>query len=76
MDGFNKLASAARTTSPLTPKVYESKIITTYQILLHPDCSFCRDKVNRAARLRLRLWRTKPANALAPCFLLVIWTIL
>jgi hypothetical protein len=31
----------------IDPKVYGSKFIPTYQILLHPDCSCCRDKVNR-----------------------------
>ena len=34
-------------------KVYESELSATYQILWHPDCSRCRDKVNGAAgRLR------------------------
>jgi len=34
-------------------KVYESELSATYQILWHPDCSCCRDKVNGAAgRLR------------------------
>jgi hypothetical protein len=47
------LASAARTASLLAPKVYESKIISTYKILLHLDCFVSRDKVNRAAGRRL-----------------------
>ena len=34
------------------PKVYESKITSTKKILLHLDCSCCRDKVNRAAGRR------------------------
>ena len=46
------MASAARTTSLLAPKVYAIKIISTYKILWHPDCSCCRDKVNRAVGRR------------------------
>jgi hypothetical protein len=33
-------------------KVYTSKFYATYNILLHPDCSYCRDRVNRAASHR------------------------
>ena len=43
---------ATRTTSRSASKVYESKFISTYQILLHPDRSCCLDKVNRAAGRR------------------------
>ena len=46
------MASAARTSSQSAPKVYASKLISTYKILLHPDRSCCRDKVNRAAGRR------------------------
>ena len=46
------MASAARTTSQSAPKVYARKIISTYKILLHPDCFSSRDKVNRAAGRR------------------------
>jgi hypothetical protein len=46
------LPSAARTASLLAPKVYESKIISTYKNLCHPDKSCCQDKVNRAAGQR------------------------
>ena len=41
--------------SVIDSKVYESKIISTYQILWHPDCSCCGDRVNRvASQPRLR----------------------
>ena len=43
---------AARTTSRSTLIVFASKFISTYQTLLHPDCSCCRDKVSRAAGQR------------------------
>ena len=33
-------------------RVYTSKLYITYQTLLHPDWSCCRDKVNRAASQR------------------------
>jgi hypothetical protein len=33
-------------------KVYMSELSATYQILLHLDCSYCRDKVSRAAGRR------------------------
>jgi len=46
------LPSAARTASQLAPKVNASKLISTYKILWHPDCSCCRDRVNRAAGRR------------------------
>jgi len=46
------LPFATRTTSQSAPKVYASKFISTYQILLHPDWSCCRDKVNRVASRR------------------------
>ena len=46
------MASAARTTSQSAPKVYVRKILPTYKILLHLDCSCCRDKVNRAGGRR------------------------
>jgi len=46
------LPSAARTLWLLAPKVYESKIISTYKILWHLDCFVSRDKVNRAAGRR------------------------
>jgi len=46
------LASAARTASLLAPKVYDSKIISTYKILWHLDCFVSRDKVNRATGRR------------------------
>ena len=44
--------SAARTTSQSTPKVFARKLLSTYKNLWHPDCSCCRDKVNRAAGRR------------------------
>jgi hypothetical protein len=46
------LPFATRTTSQSAPKVYASKIISTYQILLHRDYSCCQDKVNRVASHR------------------------
>ncbi len=49
-----RLPFATRTTSQPAPKVYASKFISTYQILLHPDRSCCRDKVNRVASRRVR----------------------
>jgi hypothetical protein len=33
-------------------RVYASKLYATYQTLLHPDWSCCRDRVNRAASQR------------------------
>ena len=33
-------------------KVYKSDLSATYQILLHPDCSCCQDKVNGAVGRR------------------------
>ena len=47
-----RLPFATLTTSRSAPKVYASKFISTYQILLPPDCSCCRDRVNRAAGRR------------------------
>jgi hypothetical protein len=49
-----RLPFATRTTSRSAPKVHASKFISTYQILLHPNCSCCRDKVNRVASRRSR----------------------
>ena len=47
-----RLPFATRSPSQSALKVYASKFISTYQILLPPDCSCCRDKVNRVARRR------------------------
>src|SRR5664280_1092474 len=47
-----RLPFATLTTSRSAPKVYASKFISTYQILLHPDCSSCQDNVNRVASRR------------------------
>jgi hypothetical protein len=43
---------ATRTTSQSASKVYASNFISTYQILLHLDCSCCRGKVYRVASRR------------------------
>jgi hypothetical protein len=51
-DNRDRLPFATRTTSRSAPKVYESKFISTYQILLHPDRSSYQDKVNRVASRR------------------------
>jgi len=61
------LASPARATSQSAPKVYESKHQPSYKILLHLDWSCCRDKVHRAALLRLWLRRTKPVDSASWC---------
>jgi hypothetical protein len=50
--GGPRLPFATLTTSRSAPNVYASIFISTYQILLHPDCSCCRDKVNRVASRR------------------------
>jgi hypothetical protein len=46
------LPSAAQTASQLAPKIYVIKLISTYEILWHPDCSCYRDSDNRAAGRR------------------------
>jgi hypothetical protein len=50
----------------IDPKVYAFNFISVYKILWHPDKSYIRDKVSWAARLRL--WRTKPADAQLAAF--------
>jgi hypothetical protein len=47
-----RLPFATRTISQSALNVYAIKFISTYQVLLHPDCSCCQDKVNRAAGRR------------------------